>query len=136
MKQQTVYDRIRNRTNPETRRYVQKNLAVIAEIGRLMTEKGWTQKDLAKKLGKTESEVSKWLSGLHNLTMKSIAKLEAVLEADLLEVPKPSTQHVSTVHYAVMKIEKPFHNRPLGISKNEEPTHFETPVSTPTSMVA
>ena len=81
-----IYDRIRNRTKPETKIYVQKNLALVAEVIRLMQQKGWTQKVLAKELGKSESEVSKWLSGLHNFTLKSIAKLEAVLEADLLVV--------------------------------------------------
>lgn len=136
MKQQTVYDRMHNRIKPETRRYVRKNLAVIAEISRLMKEKGWNQKDLAKKMGKTESEVSKWLSGLHNLTMKSIAKLETVLDADLLEVPQVATQHISTVHYAVLKIEKPFHSRPLGVSENEEQTRFDGVNSSPSSMVA
>jgi transcriptional regulator with XRE-family HTH domain len=42
---------------------------------------------LAQKLGKTESEVSKWLSGTHNLTLKSIAKIEIALDANLLDVP-------------------------------------------------
>lgn len=136
MKQQTVYDRIRNRTNPETRRYVQKNLAVVAEINRLIQEKGWSQKVLAQKLGKTESEVSKWLSGLHNLTIKSIAKLETVLNADLLEVPRPAAQHIPTVRYAVLKIEKPFHNYPFEMSEHEERTSFDGINSSPSSMVA
>ncbi len=136
MKQQTVYDRIRNRTKPETRRYVQKNLAVAAEIGRLMKEKGWTQKELAKKMGKTESEVSKWLSGLHNLTLKSITKLETVLEADLLKVPEAPAQTAKSVHYVVMTIEKPFRNRPLGRLANEESARFEKPHADMKSMVA
>ena len=136
MKQQTVYDRIRNRTQPETRRYVQKNLAVAAEINRLMKERGWTQKDLAKKMGKTESEVSKWLSGLHNLTLKSIAKLEIVLEADLLTVPETPMKTAKNVHYVVMTINKPFRNRPLGKLANEESARFEKPQADAKSMVA
>jgi transcriptional regulator with XRE-family HTH domain len=98
MHQQTIFDSIRQRTKPETHRFVQKNLAIVAEVSRLMKEKGWTQKELAKKLQKTDSEVSKWLSGLHNLTLKSITKLEAVLEADLLEVPQNHASQMKTVH--------------------------------------
>jgi len=103
MTQKTVYDRIRSRTKPETRRYVQKNLAVVAEVSRLLKQKGWTQKDLAKKLGKTESEVSKWLSGLHNLTLKSIAKIETVLEADLLKVPVIQTDKLFLTEIVLLK---------------------------------
>jgi len=136
MKKQTVYDRIRNRTKPETHRYVQKNLAVVAEVSRLMQEKGWTQKELAKKMGKTESEVSKWLSGLHNLTLKSIAKLETVLDADLLKVPEVPVRTVPAVHYVVMTIEKPFQNHALGKLANEESARFEKTTVTTKSMVA
>jgi len=90
MPEDSIFTRIRSRTTPETQRYVQKNLTFVAEVARLMQEKGWTQKELAQKLGKTESEVSKWLSGTHNLTLKSIAKIETALEATLLEVPTPA----------------------------------------------
>jgi len=136
MKEQTVFDRIRNRTKPETHRYVQKNLAVVAEVSRLMKEKGWTQKELARKMGKTESEVSKWLSGLHNLTLKSIVKLETILDADLLKVPEAPARAAANVHYVVMTIEKPFRNRPLGKLTNEESARFEKAEVTTKSMVA
>ena len=44
----------------------------------LLSDKGLKQKDLADKMGKSEAEVSKWLSGTHNFTLRSIAKIEAV----------------------------------------------------------
>lgn len=87
MKEPNVYDRIRARTKPETKRYVQKNAELARRVAQLLKARGWTQKEFARALGKSESEVSKWLSGLHNLTLKSIAKMEAVLEADLLVAP-------------------------------------------------
>jgi len=45
-----------------------------------------SQKELASKLGKRESEVSKWLSGEHNLTVKSLLKMEAVLGKPIVRV--------------------------------------------------
>lgn len=81
---ESVISRIRARTSPETRHYIRKNLDIAARVNTLLKQKGWTQKDLAKALGKTESEVSRMLSGLHNVTLKSIAKLEIVLGADIL----------------------------------------------------
>jgi len=82
-----VVERLRAKILPENRIFVKKNLAISAQVEALLKEKNWSQKDLAKKLGKTESEVSRMLSGLHNLTLKSIAKLEAVLENDIIVTP-------------------------------------------------
>ncbi len=43
-----------------------------------------TQKDLAIAMGKRESEISKMLTGLHNLTLESISKMCGVLDYDLI----------------------------------------------------
>lgn len=86
-------ERIRQRTRPETRIYVRKNLQISERVSELLEEKGWSQKEFARRLGKQESEVSKWLTGLHNLTLKSIAKMEAVLEADLIRVSPDNAGH-------------------------------------------
>jgi transcriptional regulator with XRE-family HTH domain len=68
-------------------RFVQKNLDISQQVYAHLDEKGWSQKDFAKALGKTEAEVSKWLSGMHNLTLRSIAKMEAVLDQDIIVTP-------------------------------------------------
>jgi transcriptional regulator with XRE-family HTH domain len=68
--------------------FAKKSLDIIDAVHILLEQKGMTQKDLAKKLGKSESEISKWLSGLHNLTLKSIAKLESVLDDDIIIINK------------------------------------------------
>lgn len=47
---------------------------------------------MAEKLDKKPSEISKWLSGEHNFTLRSLAKLSAELGEALLEVPKKKTQ--------------------------------------------
>lgn len=49
-----------------------------------MLTQGLTRRALAQRLGKSESEITKWLSGLHNLTLNSVAKLSAALQMDLL----------------------------------------------------
>lgn len=61
---------------------------ITMRIYLLMKEKGMSQKALAEHLGKKPSEISKWLHGGHNLTLKTIAKIEAVLETDIINVPK------------------------------------------------
>ncbi len=69
-------------------RFVDKNLDICEQVYALLRERGWTQKELAKAMGKSESEISKWLSGTHNLTLRSIAKLEAALGADIILTPQ------------------------------------------------
>lgn len=72
----------------ETRLYVQKSHAIADRIFELLEEKKIDQRNLSKALGKYESEVSKWLTGEHNLTLQSITKLEAVLGEDIIRIPK------------------------------------------------
>ena len=61
---------------------------IVARIHQLMLDQKVSQKDLAYRLGKSPSEISKWLNGGHNLTLKSLAKLEAELNAPIIEVPQ------------------------------------------------
>lgn len=61
---------------------------IIFRINEILRENNWTQKKLAEKLGKRPSEISKWLSGEHNFTIKSLAKLEAELGEDIISVPQ------------------------------------------------
>ncbi|MBY0478946.1 MAG: helix-turn-helix transcriptional regulator [Chitinophagaceae bacterium] len=67
--------------------FVDKSLEIAHYIFRLMDQKGMKQKDLASKMGKTEAELSKILAGMHNLTLRSVAKLEAALGATIICTP-------------------------------------------------
>lgn len=60
---------------------------LIAEklIG-MLKSKGMSQRDLAKNTGKTEAEVSRWLGGTHNFTLRTLAKISVVLGKDLIHV--------------------------------------------------
>ena len=59
----------------------------IAErICDILRSRGMSQKELAGRLNKRESEISKWLTGRHNFTMQTIAKIETALGCKLVEV--------------------------------------------------
>jgi len=79
-----AFDRIAKRSNKESKAFVAKSLDVSEQVYKILEEKGMTQKELASILNKTEAEISKWLSGLHNLTLKSIVKLELALDEDII----------------------------------------------------
>ena len=89
-----VAQRILNETPEEVRVFVRKYADIVVRVHQLLREKGWSQKDLAEKLEKTPSEVSKWLSGEHNFTLRSLAKLEVELGGSIIYVPKKDSFHV------------------------------------------
>ena len=66
----------------------------MVRVHQILKEKGLSQKELAARLEKSPSEISKWLSGNHNLTLRSIAKLEAELGTDLIYIPRKDSFHV------------------------------------------
>jgi len=85
-------------------RFVDKNLDIVQQAYALMEAKGWAQKDLARELGKTTAEVSKWLSGSHNLTLRSIAKMEVALGADLILTPQKASQKYKKIEYVTLAV--------------------------------
>jgi|SRR5665647_901223 len=102
-----VVERLRAKIQPDNRVFVRKNLEISDQISDLLKEKGWTQKDLAQRLGKSESEVSKLLSGLHNLTLRSLAKIEAVLESDVIITPKVASKKYTSIEYVKLTMYVP-----------------------------
>lgn len=68
--------------------FVEKSLEIANYLMQVLQEKNLKQKDLADRLGKSEAEVSKWLAGMHNFTLRSLSKLEAALEATVICTPR------------------------------------------------
>ncbi len=73
---------------PEMKLQMEMSVAIANRIYEILEAKGMTQKELAQKLGKTETEVSRWLSGTHNLTLSTICKISAALGEEIVIVPK------------------------------------------------
>ena len=93
MKTNELMDSIRNITPAETNKQVDFCVAIANRVFDLMSEKGIKQRDLAKLLGKTETEVSRWLSGTHNLTIATIAKMAVVLDDDIITTTRSNKQY-------------------------------------------
>ncbi len=53
------------------------SFAIADEIYRLMQERGLSKKQFAEALGKKPSEVTKWLSGQHNFTIRTLSLLSS-----------------------------------------------------------
>ena len=89
MKTNKLMDEIRATMSPEMKKQMDLSVGIANRIYEIMEEKGMTQKDLAILMGKTETEVSRWLSGTHSMTMSTIAKISVALGEDIV-VPSRS----------------------------------------------
>lgn len=72
--------------SPAIRAEIQLSAAIIDRIDALLKEKGMTQRELARKLGRSEAVVSRWTTGFPNLTLKSIAEISIALGEPLIQV--------------------------------------------------
>ena len=86
MKTNRIMDEIRSTISPEMKLQMDLSVSIANRIYEILESKGMSQKDLAKRLGKTETEVSRWLSGTHNLTLGTICKISAALEENIVSV--------------------------------------------------
>ena len=60
--------------------------SIAERLDALLKQKGITQHELAAKLGKRDSEVSKWLTGRHNFTTNTIARIETAIGEKLIMI--------------------------------------------------
>ncbi|MDD5819263.1 MAG: helix-turn-helix transcriptional regulator [Bacteroidales bacterium] len=72
--------------SPQIQAEIQMSAAIIARIDSILKEKNMSQRDLARKLGKSEAVVSRWTTGFPNLTLRSIAELSVALGEPLINV--------------------------------------------------
>lgn len=86
MRSKTVH-RLMNETPEDVALFADWYADLVVRINEILAEKNITQKSLADKMGKQPSEISKWLSGEHNFTLRSLAKLSVELGEPLLMVP-------------------------------------------------
>ena len=90
MKRSSVIDARRKSVSPEIRHQVELSFAIVDRIHYILKHKGLRQKDLAERLGKNESEISKWMRGSHNFTIDTLVSIENALGEPILIVCEPA----------------------------------------------
>ncbi|MBQ7741816.1 MAG: helix-turn-helix transcriptional regulator [Bacteroidaceae bacterium] len=86
MKNRNLYLEAVQNIPDEVKRETRLTFAIADKIASLLHQKNLSQKDLALKMGKSEAEVSVWLSGQHNFTLRTLAKLSSALGTDIVAV--------------------------------------------------
>ena len=62
------------------------SFAIADKIEKVLNERNITHKEWASQIGKTEAEVSRWVSGTHNFTLRTLAKISVALGEDLIKL--------------------------------------------------
>lgn len=75
------------------------SFAIATEIEVLMRDKGLTKKQFSDALGKRPSEVTKWLSGQRNFTIRILALISGFFGQPLI--------HTATHRYTLPEDEQP-----------------------------
>ena len=86
MKRNSIMEESRKLITPEIKKRVDLSIDISNRIFDILEMKGLKQKDLAKLLGKSEAEISKWLQGTHNFTIDTILKIQEKLGEPVLMV--------------------------------------------------
>lgn len=79
------YNRIVASIPTEIHKEVEMQMAVSNRIYDLMTKRGLSKVEFAKAIGKRPCEVTKWLSGQHNFTLKTLALLSSFFGVSFIE---------------------------------------------------
>ena len=75
-----------NEIPDDVKKEVDWSFAIANRIEKLLNERNITHKEWASQIGKTEAEVSRWVSGTHNFTLRTLAKISVALGEDLIKL--------------------------------------------------
>lgn len=87
--------RIMRNLDEDKLRRTQERMLIAARIADALNAKGITQKKFAKMMGKSESEISEWLSGDRNFTIDTLSDIKNCLGIELFNTSYIQTSFVS-----------------------------------------
>lgn len=87
---------------PVIRKEVGFSFDIAKRIHDILEKKHWSQVDLAKATGKKTPVVTRWMSGTHNFTMRTIAEIEVALGEEIISVKKSRPKSRTTPKPYVM----------------------------------
>ena len=86
MKHNALFQSCLSDVTNDVKAEVDLSFAIVDKIDLLLKEKGMTQRELAEVLGKKEAEVSRWMRGTHNFTIRTHSKISNVLGTQIINV--------------------------------------------------
>jgi len=86
MEKNPIVEKLRKEVPVLIRHDVDFSFELVDRIHQILVKQNKNQRDLAKMLGKSEAEISKWMRGTHNFTFQTIHRIEEVLGERLILV--------------------------------------------------
>lgn len=111
-KENLLLKKIRENRDPQKKKNVQFKIDTACALDDLMQERNISPSELAKRMDKSPSEITKWLSGNQNFTLEVLLNIAQALDFEL-EVPfRKKSKEIQElnlkIHFEVtISVEKP-----------------------------
>ena len=73
-------------TPQDVKQRIDWSFQIADKIDSVLKERGITQKEFDKQIGRSEAEVCRWVGGTHNFTLATLAKISSALGVPLIHV--------------------------------------------------
>src|SRR5688572_18254720 len=97
MKRNPKLEARRKKISEETKIFMEEAFAIVEQIDIVLRKKGMNQKQFADLMGKSEAEISKWMSGMHNFTQLTLAKIRVKLGEPITICPKDVKRYYTVI---------------------------------------
>lgn len=116
-KQSAVLTKIISSITEEEKRHTRDRMKIAVKIADALEMKKLSQRGFAELMGKSESEISEWLSGNRNFTIDTLSDISNKLGISLLSVSDMRVKRISTnaSHIKSNKTRSPY---PYTMSQN------------------
>jgi transcriptional regulator with XRE-family HTH domain len=94
-----IFDRILNAIPQNQERESNISFRIAQRIDFLMRQKQLSKSDLARGMNKEPAQISRWMSGNHNFTIKTMAELEVYFGEPILISPSANEEIAEYTQY-------------------------------------
>lgn len=104
-----IIDNILEGIDPKIEKQVELRMKLAAKIDEARKKMGLNKTQLAQKLSKKPSEITKWLSGTHNFTIDTLSDIQQLLGIELVNVDEKSKEQILYLSFSVTQESKTYH---------------------------
>ena len=87
MKRNSLFHNQLKKVSPVVKQEMDWSCAIIDKIDTILKRDGISQRELAKRIGCNETQITRWTKGFPNFTLDSLAKLSEALGEPLISIP-------------------------------------------------
>ena len=87
MKRNNLFHNQLEKVSPAIKQEMDWSCAIIDKIDTILKRDGISQRELAKRIGCNETQITRWTKGFPNFTLNSLAKLSEALGESLISIP-------------------------------------------------